>query len=174
MPSEEHRQFIEEASKHFGDVDQLTQVVLKGHLLLEGRLNSILRSVLYNPEVFEKVKLNFGHKQILAKGFCVSRRSPGMWDLLTAINSLRNSIAHSLDATRRRQKYDALRQIYLREIENPEARKEAQLLPDHLLFLDAYAFCSGYLSGVEKDARVISNGMRRMIDVAREESHPLP
>jgi len=172
MTPEENESFAAEITKHFAAVDPLTQVVLRGHLLLEERLNAILQSSLYNPEMFEKLRLTFHHKEILARSFTVSKRAPGVWELISSINRLRNSIAHSLDAAHRKQNYESMRALYLRELKDPELRKEDENLPEHILFLNAYSFCDGYLRGVEQDAQMVGGGVRRMIDVMRRERYP--
>jgi hypothetical protein len=163
------QKFIEKVTQHFADVDPLTQVVLKGHLLLEERLNATLRHSLYNPELLDTMKLNFHHKMLFAQSFAVSKRGAGIWELIAAINALRNGIAHSLDEEQRRKQFQRVRERYLRELENPELRKEDETEPDHLLFLKAYAMCEGYLLRVEGDAEMIGNSIRRMIDVMRKE-----
>src|SRR5436309_2821356 len=96
--------FIAEITKHFREVDELTQVVLKGHLLLEERFNSILLNSVYNPEGLDRWKLSFNQKLHLAKAFCISPHREGTFELLTAINSLRNGIAHSLDEKKLKEK----------------------------------------------------------------------
>jgi hypothetical protein len=72
--SPETEKFTEKITKHFAEVDPLTQVVLKGHLLLEERLNATVRHALYNPELFDRMKLNFHHKMLRAIVFRVEAR----------------------------------------------------------------------------------------------------
>ncbi len=108
------QKFIEKVTQHFSDVDPLTQVVLRGHLLLEERLNATLRHSLYNPELLDKMKLNFHHKMLFAQSFAVSKRGAGIWELIAAINTLRNGIAHSLDEEQRRKQFQRVRELYLR------------------------------------------------------------
>jgi hypothetical protein len=86
-----------------------------------------------------------------------------------AINSLRNAIAHSLDAGKRQTKFDVVKTIYMRELDDPERRGEDQNEPDHLLFLKAYALCEGYLKQVEEDARFVGRGVRSMIGYMRKQ-----
>ena len=163
MTEAELQEFIAKATEHFQELDPLIQVVLRGHLLLEERLNATLTHSLYNPEVFEKMNLTFHHKLLFARAFSVSLRGEGMWELIAAINTLRNAIAHSLDAGKRQAKFDAVKMLYLRELDDPELRGEDQDEPDHLLFLKAYALCEGYLRRVEEDAHFVGRGVRAMI-----------
>jgi hypothetical protein len=167
VTEEELQEFCAKATEHFQEVDPLTQVVLRGHLLLEERLNAIVKNSLYNPAFAEK--LNFHHKLLFARAFTVSQRGDVMWDLLAAINVLRNSIAHSLDAEQRRKKFQTVKALYLRELEDPELKKEDQDEPDHLLFLKAYALCEGYIRRAQQDAEMVGGMIRRMIGAMRNE-----
>jgi hypothetical protein len=169
LTEEELKQFYAKATEHFQAVDPLIQVVLRGHLLLEERLNATLKHSLYNPELFEKMNLNFHHKLLFARAFSVSLRAEGVWDLIAAINALRNSIAHSLDGEQRQKKFDAVKTIYLRELDDPELRAEDRDEPDHLLFLKAFALCEGYLRQVEDDARFAGNGVRTVVRYMRKQ-----
>lgn len=85
LTEEELQEFYAKATEHFQAVDTLIQVVLRGHLLLEDRLNATLKHSLYNPELFEKMNLNFHHKLLFARSFSISLRAEGVWDLIAAI-----------------------------------------------------------------------------------------
>ncbi len=169
MSPSEQEDFIAKATEHFKEIDPLTQVVLRGHLLLEERLNAILKASLYNQATFDKMNLTFHHKLLFARAFTVSQRADGMWDLIVAINTLRNGIAHSLDPQQRQKKFVSMREIYFRELEKPELIKEDETEPDHLLFLKAYALCEGYIRRAQQDAEMVGSMVRHMIAAMRKE-----
>ncbi len=169
MSQEETDAFTAKMEAAFRDVDAMTQFVLRAHLMLEERLNNILRSCLYNPDIFDKMKLTFATKMLFAQAFAVSQNGSGMWELIAAINTLRNSIAHSLDDAHRQQRFQRLREIYLRELEKPELRQEDENEVDHLLFLKAYALCEGYVRGVEQDAQMAGRFIRSTVGAMRKE-----
>jgi len=169
MSPSEQEDFIAKATQHFQEIDPLTQVVLRGHLLLEERLNDILKASLYNQAVFDKMSLTFHSKLLFARAFTISQRADGMWELMGSINTLRNGIAHSLDPEQRQKKFDSMRQIYFRELEKPELIKEDENEPDHLLFLKAYALCEGYIKRAQQDAEMVGNMVRHMIAAMRNE-----
>jgi len=102
MKQAERDAFIQKVVEHLAEIDALAQVVIKCHLLLEDRFNAILRHSIYNPEVLDKFSLTFAQKLHLVRGFAVSERGPGIWELLAAMNALRNALAHSLDAAQRK------------------------------------------------------------------------
>ena len=169
IQDDEH--YTEESIRAFLEIDPLTQVVLRGHLLLEEHLNSILRSSLFNHSMFDRIKLSFHHKLLFAQAFAVSQRGTGMWELLAAFNTLRNSIAHSLDTEHKQQKFAAMRLLYLRELEKPEAIKRDEIDPPHILVMKAFSLCNGYLRMVVKDAEFIGIGVRGIVEHMRRESY---
>ena len=78
VTEEELQEFYAKATEHFQKVDPRIQVVLRSHLLLEDRLNATLKHSLYNPELFEKMSLNFHHKLLFARAFSASLRAEGV------------------------------------------------------------------------------------------------
>lgn len=173
MTEEELHEFYAKAAEQFQEVDPLIQVVLRGHLLLEERINAMLKHSLYNPELFEKMNLNFHHKLQFVRAFSVSLHGEGMWELIAAVNTLRNAIARSLDGEKRQAKFNAVKALYLRELTDPELRGADENEPDHLLFLKAYALCEGYLRRVEEGARFVGRGVRAMIGYMRKQFYQL-
>jgi hypothetical protein len=169
MTEQELQEFYARATEHFQHVDPLVQVVLRGHLLLEERLNATVKHSLYNPELFDKMNLTFERKLMFARAFSVSLRGEGMWELIAAVNALRNAIAHSLDVEKCQKKFGAVKGLYIRELDDPDLRREDQNEPDHLLFLKAFALCDGYLKQVEADALFVGRGVRAMIGYMRKQ-----
>ena len=60
-PLEEIRQKFEE---HLRYVDDTTLIVLKGHLLIEEMLDSIISKFVFHPEFIEKADLRFPQKSV--------------------------------------------------------------------------------------------------------------
>ena len=69
---------------------------------------TILKSCLHNPAMFDKLSLNLNTKMLLARVLTISQRADGMWNLITAINSLRNGLGHFLDAVQRDMKFEIM------------------------------------------------------------------
>ena len=78
------------------DVDELVHVLLKGHLLLEEALTRILEQYIFQREYLGETRLSFHQKMLLGRSLCLRKHSLGEWDLLAAINTLRNEIAHKI------------------------------------------------------------------------------
>ncbi len=147
-----HDKYLDQFAKHMLEVDELAQVVLKGHLILEEGLTRILKLHVWNGEHVDDAGLGFYRKVQLARAFALRKSKLGMWDLLLAINALRNGLSHSLDSADREKKLDALKRIYLREAEGMESIEGHETAPDHEIVFAACAFCAGFLGTYEKDA----------------------
>ncbi|OGQ97877.1 MAG: hypothetical protein A2505_03050 [Deltaproteobacteria bacterium RIFOXYD12_FULL_55_16] len=84
-----------------GDMDL---IVLKGHLLVQEGLWSILEKRLKNPKVVEKNDQQFGFFQLMCVGQALVEEDEvqfheanWLWNSIVKLNELRNKIAHKLD-----------------------------------------------------------------------------
>jgi hypothetical protein len=86
--------FEDRIDRHMPRSDDLTLLVLKGHLLVEEGLDALLRVLLKNPEALAPANLN------LFSRLCIVRALFGnteMIDAAIALNNLRNKLAHHLE-----------------------------------------------------------------------------
>ncbi len=75
-------------------VDDPELILLKGHLLIEEQLNSLIECYLEKPENIEKVRLTFAQKvRLLA---CMDAHFAGEKVFLD-LNKIRNKLAHNAD-----------------------------------------------------------------------------
>ncbi|MFC5476690.1 hypothetical protein [Massilia suwonensis] len=78
------------------DADELS-IVLKGHLLIEEQLRLIVRSLLANPEYFDKARLNFATLLKLARAVAGHFNQGACWAAADKLNTLRNHMAHQVE-----------------------------------------------------------------------------
>jgi len=126
--------------EHLEQFDELAHMVLKGHLLIEEALNDYLRSFFVNSEFIEQGNLRFIQKVNVARA-TDEYLEEDTWELVIAINALRNELAHSLDSPRLAPKVAQVRQIYLRCATRYEGVENHDKLPDHELVGMAAALC---------------------------------
>lgn len=84
--------------QHMPSQDDMILIVLKGHLLIEEMLEHIIYMVVAHGERLEKAKFTFYQKVVLAQAMCWPEHGE-FWDVIFAVNSLRNDLAHSLQST---------------------------------------------------------------------------
>ena len=96
-------------------VDDLAQIVLKGHLVLEEIMSEAIETFVHHGEKIQDARLQFSQKVKICRSMSLNEQDNPMWDLLQAINTLRNQMSHSLDRGKRERKVDSLVNHFDRE-----------------------------------------------------------
>jgi hypothetical protein len=78
--------------------DNLPVMLLTGHLLIEERLNALLESLAADPAAIRASRLRFGQLASIAKGLRYERQSAWVWSAIADLNTMRNRLAHRLEA----------------------------------------------------------------------------
>jgi len=77
----------------------VTLIVLKGHLLIEEQLVSLLKcSLKYSAALDERhaPRFTFAHRLALVKSMNRSQENQGLWTSIAKLNTLRNDLAHKI------------------------------------------------------------------------------
>jgi hypothetical protein len=142
------------------EVDDLAQIVLKGHLVMEGLLTEAIETFLLHGEFAETARLQMHQKINLCRGISTSDQNNKMWDLISSVNNLRNALSHSLAPDRREKAIQKLRIVYEQGFKDmPFAVKgipkniEKDFPADSALCLYAIAGCLGYLHAHLEEVR---------------------
>lgn len=148
IPDKHHREsFLRLIGQLDADVAAMT--LLKGHLVLEEKITASIEKFVFDAEALENARLSFSQKVSIARSISLDESKNSIWNLVAAINRVRNTLAHSLDGTSRRDAMNALRSAYSKErgggLEEWEKDNEA------LLILSAVAYCLGFLDAHEQE-----------------------
>jgi hypothetical protein len=134
------------------EVDDVAQIVLKGHLVMEGLMTEAIETFLLHGEFIETAGLRFHQKIAFCRAISTSEQNNRMWDLVSSINALRNALSHSLDSDRRSKAIRTLRAIYEAEFKDlPNSTRgipndiEKDAPADMVLCLYAISGALGYL-----------------------------
>jgi hypothetical protein len=109
------RQSKELFDKHFSELpDELSLIVLKGHLLVERSLTAIISHYYAQPSAdIAKVGLRFVQKVALAKALVPSFFFPHeFWNFVHLLNQLRNDLAHQLEPKKLEEHLESLRTMF--------------------------------------------------------------
>jgi hypothetical protein len=167
--------FFRDFSKHLLQIDEPANVILRGHLLVENDLDSVLRATFFYPE-FIQDRLSFERKAQMARAMALRTQNEAVWETLSALNALRNEIAHNRDPRPRKAKLNRLRQACLKQIKSEFSAKHRDDDDREIVTLGC-ALCSGFLGLLEDQlwsARDIVNQVDEEVypDAERMPSRP--
>ena len=145
-------QLAKEFQEHLGQIDELTLVVLKGHLLIEESLDKIISTFVFHPEMLEPARLSFAQRVAIARAISLDEHENSMWELVLAINTLRNDLAHNLRSPRRVQRTERVFSLLDHESRNAEGPSpQLPAGPEHGRMAVAIALSLGFLSSFQAE-----------------------
>lgn len=134
--------------------DDLTLLVLKGHLLIEEQLNERLKEVARKPDALNKVRLSFSALIQICRAlfYGQNRAEEWFWSALVKLNRIRNDLAHRLETP----KLIAELEEMLETLERDTLRvsTSSQPLPQRLRY--ALVFLHGVAEGMSPTASKFS------------------
>ena len=83
--------------EHMPDTDDLSLIVLKGHLLIEEVLFDIRDKLLPHAEYLDSVNIGFNQLLHIIRSAIKSKHDHKSWDLIIEFNRLRNKLIHNLE-----------------------------------------------------------------------------
>lgn len=84
-------------AQHLPDSDDLTLITLKGHLLVEELLDTIIKSHCEDKSVLDSVEISFFVKLKLTEALTGRHELKYAWRMGEKLNALRNALAHKLE-----------------------------------------------------------------------------
>src|SRR5215472_4023776 len=107
-PSEDPRRHVFRYDKHMPHTDDISLVVLKGHLLVEEMLNELARNVFPNAGYLDDARLSFHQLSRVVRSAVRAKSEDSCWDLIFALNSLRNDLVHDLEPPKLKSRLQTL------------------------------------------------------------------
>ncbi|WP_157353555.1 hypothetical protein [Aromatoleum toluclasticum] len=94
---------FERFKEHLPIGDDMTLMILKGHLLIEEQISILIKNRTPNPSALEKAELTSLQQICLAEALVeevsTDRTDRWLWPAIKKLNTLRNKIAHNLSET---------------------------------------------------------------------------
>jgi len=91
------RSYVFRYDKHMPDTNDVSLIVLKGHLLIEEMLINIRDKLLPHAEYLDSVNINFNQLLHITRSAIESKHDHKSWDLIIEFNRLRNKLIHNLE-----------------------------------------------------------------------------
>jgi tRNA(Phe) wybutosine-synthesizing methylase Tyw3 len=155
--------------EHLRKVDELTLVILKGHLVIEEQLERIITTFVFHPSYIEESNLRFAQKVAIARSMSLDEPANPLWELIVAINALRNELAHVLTDEKRKQKLARVKNLYFEA--NAAMAEEDRKCADHEVASFAVAFCLGFLTKFQEEVARFREHVDSLDRVANPHRH---
>jgi hypothetical protein len=126
-------------------IDELRTAALKGHAVVEGMLDAFIEASVFHPQHVKLQYTNFHVKGSVGQALCLNEDNEPHWDVLWALNQLRNKIAHNESQKVIDEKLKALRAAYLKTLTGEEA-EEAKKFSETKMIEQASWDCGGFLA----------------------------
>jgi hypothetical protein len=131
------------------NLDAGANVVLKGHLVIEEKITSVIEKFVFHPECLEDARLTFAQKLSVSRSISLDESENPMWDLIAKLNRLRNALSHSLEGEPRVKAMDALRAAYIREV--GRELRDFEKANENVFLIGVLSLCLGFLIGFEEE-----------------------
>ena len=90
------------------ETEDVSLVVLKGHLVIEELLVALVERHCFNPKSLTKARLSFAQTTYIAQALFRLPESAPWWEPIQKLNTLRNSLVHQLQPKELEDKVTAL------------------------------------------------------------------
>jgi hypothetical protein len=144
--------FIKAFRERLHHVDDFVQVVLNGHLEIEGHLDDYMQRIFAHPKYLQEARLSFSQKVCIARAYTPETHDRVDWQVMVLFNQIRNKIAH--------RKRDAVLLLDVSKIRklvegvSKKASADMKLAEGKDVMVYAAALCSGYLAIMEEQLAV--------------------
>lgn len=156
--------------EHMPQGDDLELIVLKGHLLLEERLETILRLQIAHGGDLEKARLSFTQKVDLARAMSRRAHDSELWDIIFQVNSIRNDLVHHLEPPKLTSKIDNLTRLYLDSVGSLDEMREFEMISTAEKLRSVLVYLLGFLGEYEDDVTLQRGVFDRLYAAERERS----
>lgn len=156
-------EFVENFRKHLSEVDELAQVILKGHLEVERHLDDVVDTIFFRPEYLRDARLNFHQKIRIAKAYSPDPTARD-WQVIEGLNKARNSIAHRAGVEKRAAEIAKLREA-LSKWGTERSRLSNKSADEIEVVVLAAAMCSGFLLYLEDSVRKVRDAIGKSLSV---------
>lgn len=156
----------------FGAVDETVLVVLKGHLLIEELLDSIIRKFVFHPDYLDAANLRFAQKLYIARSMSLDEHDNGMWEIASRLNSLRNELAHALNSDKRERKTQAVIECYFAQATEDEHIEIVRNQGEPVILAFAASYFIGFLGSFKAEVerfRDVVDGIDQVMNPHRHQ-----
>jgi len=151
MSEEEVAKFLAGFSRRISEIDRLATAVLKAHFLVEEFLDRALAAAAKSPKHLELERNpRFAQKMKWLRAFA-PLGDDSRWELVSALNNLRNKVAHKVDGPERKEALQKLRKELAPHVKKELSVLNEQRWPDYNIVLAAAMESNLFLTQVRTE-----------------------
>jgi len=172
MDETQKGKMLKDVWEHMATIDEVALVVLKGHLLIEESLGRIISWFVFHADKLDSARLSFAQQVWIARSMSLDEADNTMWDLILAINGLRNDLAHNLHSEKRKSRVERVLSLYnaeTRDLRSDERATETE--EQHVVLSYAIGLCLGFLSAFEAEVERFKEWLERLDRVVNRHRH---
>jgi len=133
--------------RHMPRSNDLTLIILKGHLLIEQEMNDILDSNLTESKALLNARLTFNHRLAIIKAIYGSfKRSKFPYNNIEKLNTLRNQLVHNLEPKNLEENVLA----FVQEVEGHESKAKFSEMKLEIRLKNSIAYLCGMICGYQE------------------------
>ena len=148
---EDLAQFVEQCKERLSAIDQFATAVLKSHFLIEEQIDAVLEATAKNPKHLELER----NPRFIQKVKWIRAFAPlgddKQWQLILAINTLRNKVAHKFDGAERKNAMVNLRQEFFQQARDDRHFLNEQEWRDYNVVLSVCMQSIMFLTRIRKE-----------------------
>lgn len=138
--------------KHMPRSNDLTLIILKGHLLVEQEMNDIINSSLSEPEALLEARITFSQRLAIIKSIYGSSDSEFPYDSIQKLNVLRNQLVHNLEPDNLEKKIVE----FVQDLGDPRYRPEYSEMKIDRRLVGSIAFLCGLICGYREGYEILA------------------
>jgi hypothetical protein len=140
------------------DTDDVSLVVLKGHLILEELLLALVERHCFNPNSLAKARLSFAQITYVAQAIFRLPESAPWWEPIRQLNTLRNSLVHQLQPNELEKKVNELYSLCWKSRREVARQTEPSTLSQKTTYSVIYLM--GQLAALDEIAKILLDTTR--------------
>ena len=140
------------------ETDDVSLIVLKGHLIIEELLVALVERHCFNPKCLTKARLSFAQTTYVAQALFRLPESAPWWEPIRQLNTLRNSLVHQLQPKELEEKVTSLYSMCRKPRPEDPPRTEPNTLAGKATFSIIYLM--GQLAALDEVAKILLGTLR--------------
>jgi len=139
-----------ESHNFLNEIDLTTNIILKGHLLVEESLYELLSQTVLDTQSLEDANLRFIQLTYIAKSLIQLENPKNLWACIVKLNQIRNKVAHNIDKEKLNQ---MIIDFSLLNQDSKAARKAYDMNDEIGMMKIGLAYILGTLEGITFSAK---------------------